>query len=154
MDLHKAEKLAKELLSEHNPTYRFAWDNAKVRFGACHYKTKHISLSKTLTYMNSEEEVKNTILHEIAHSLTKGEHHNRVWRAKAIELGCSGARCYNDKKVESPEGKFVYQCPICSERTNRHRKIRRKIACKQCCNKHNNGKYSKDFEFVFVGVRR
>jgi len=153
MDLHKAEKLAKELLREHNPEYTFKWDNAKVRFGACHYKTKQISLSKHLTYMNNEDEVKDTILHEIAHSLTKGKNHNRVWRAKAVELGCCGARCYDNNKVESPKGKYVYQCPICENKYYHHRRSRRKSACGKCCKAYNNNKYSKDYELVFLGVR-
>ena len=153
MELKKAEELAKKLLQEHNPKYSFKWDNAKVRFGCCHYITKHISLSKTLTLMNNEEEVKNVILHEIAHSLTIGEHHSKVWKAKAISIGYKGDRCYS-KLVKTPKGKYVYQCPICKNKYYEHRKIRRKSACRRCCEKYNNGKYSDDYEIVFLGVQK
>ncbi len=43
-----------------------------------------------------DEEVKDTILHEIAHALVgKAHHHDDVWRAKALEIGCSGRRCHD-----------------------------------------------------------
>ena len=151
MELKKAEELAKKLLQEHNPKYSFKWDNAKVRFGCCHYVTKYISLSKILTHMNNEEEVKNVILHEIAHSLTEGENHSRVWKEKAISIGYNGARCYN-KSVKTPKGKYVYQCPVCKNKYYQHRKLIKKYVCKRCCEKYYNGKSSYDYEIVFLGV--
>jgi predicted SprT family Zn-dependent metalloprotease len=152
MELKKAEQLANELLREHNPTYKFVWDNAKIRFGCCNYRKKHISLSKHLTIMNDEKHVKDTILHEIAHTLTKGSHHNKVWKKKAIEIGCNGKTTYDETEVRNPKGKFIYECPNCNEISDRHRKMRTKIACKKCCDKYNNGKFTEDYLFVFKGV--
>ena len=51
----------------------------KKRFGQCDRTTKTISLSKELTRINDISKVKDTILHEIAHALTKGGH-NREWK--------------------------------------------------------------------------
>ena len=40
------------------------------------------------------DEVKDTLLHEIAHALVGSQHqHNTTWRDKAIEIGCKGNRC-------------------------------------------------------------
>jgi predicted SprT family Zn-dependent metalloprotease len=152
MDLNNAEKLAKELIAEHCPEYTFQFDNAKVRFGYCNWNKKIISLSKHLVLMNDEEQVKDTILHEIAHALTPKQRHNSVWRAKAIEIGCDGNSCCDDKVVNIPKGKYVYQCPICEEKYYQHRRYYRKTACGKCCKKYNNNKYSKDYELVFLGV--
>ena len=154
MDLQQAEQLAKELISEHCPEYIFQFDNAKVRFGYCSWKKKIISLSKHLVLMNNEEQVKDTILHEIAHALTPKQSHNRVWRAKAIEIGCDGSRCYDSNKVESPKGKYVYQCPTCEKKYYQHRRSRKTSACGKCCKTYNNNKYSKQHELIFLGVLR
>ena len=44
--------------------------------------------------LNSDEAtIRDTILHEIAHALTPGQHHNDVWRRKATAIGCTGQRC-------------------------------------------------------------
>ena len=151
MDLNKTEKLAKELIAQYCPEYRFQFDNAKVRFGYCSWKKKIISLSKHLVLMNDEPQVIDTILHEIAHALTPKQNHNRVWRAKAIEIGCNGDRCYDSNVVEKPKGKYVYQCPMCKKKFYYHRRNKGETACGECCNKYNNGKYSKDYALIFLG---
>ena len=46
--------------------------------------------------MACDEEVKNTLLHEIAHALVgPGHRHNRVWRQKAREIGCDAKVTHN-----------------------------------------------------------
>jgi hypothetical protein len=70
MNLIKTEKLANELLKKHgliNKGWRFEFDNAPRRFGCCKYRSKRITLSKKLTELNDEENVLDTILHEMAH---------------------------------------------------------------------------------------
>jgi predicted SprT family Zn-dependent metalloprotease len=145
MELKKAEKLAKELMHEHCPEYSFAFDNAKRRMGCCHYDTNQITLSRHLVAINDESRVLNTILHEIAHALTKGHHHGRVWKAKAIELGCDGKRCYNSKEVKTIKANYLYGCETCGHEVKRFRRIRKPLACGRCCNKYNNRKFSDKF---------
>ena len=109
MELKQASKLAIELIDKHgllNRGWHFAFDRANRRFGSCQYYRKRITLSKFLTELNSEQEVRNTILHEIAHALTPGQHHNHIWRAKAKEIGCTGDRCYSSEQVARPESKI------------------------------------------------
>lgn len=77
--------------------WSFEWDNAKRRRGATHFNTKTITMSKHLTPIRTRAAVRNTILHEIAHALVGPSHgHDRVWRAKAISIGCNGERCTSD----------------------------------------------------------
>ena len=153
MELLKAHKIATELIIEHCPDYSFKFDNAKQRFGRCDYGKKIISISKYLTFLNDELKVVNTIKHEIAHALTKGSGHNRIWRVKALSLGCDGNRCYDSKDVEIIKGRFVYKCPACKKRIYGYRKMKKRKACSDCCRKYNNNKFSSDYEFVYLGGR-
>jgi predicted SprT family Zn-dependent metalloprotease len=99
MDLRQAETLANELMRKHglfnSIAWKFRWNNRKRAAGICSYGARVIGLSKVLTSFATEAEVRDTILHEIAHALTPGHHHDSVWKAKAIEIGCDGKRCYD-----------------------------------------------------------
>ena len=88
MELTKATELALSLMDKHDlNSWGFYMDNAKRRFGCCHYNTRSISLSKELVQANSEDRVKMTILHEIAHALVgHGNGHNRIWKNKCLEI--------------------------------------------------------------------
>lgn len=95
MDLNTAKDMALKLMTNHGlATWNFEFDNAKRRLGLCRYDLKIISLSTPLALLNNEVEVRNTILHEIAHALLgKGHGHNRLWQSKAVSIGCNGERC-------------------------------------------------------------
>lgn len=135
MDLNIAQCLAINLMSQHNllaSGWTFEFDRAKRRFGACHYRTKKISLSAHLVSLNDEARVRDTILHEIAHALVGFKHHHdAVWKAKAIEIGCDGERCYSAKEVTRPEAKYIMVCPNGHSFT-RHKRTKRKTSCAKC----------------------
>lgn len=143
MNLLKARELAESLISEHCPEYKFKWNNRKRAFGVCSYRTKTIQLSKSLTLLNDEEHIKNTILHEIAHAKTEGHKHNRVWKSCFLSLGGSGTRCSNGEVVK---GKYVYECPNCNKTASFFRKTTRVRACGECCNKYSGGRYDDKFK--------
>jgi len=87
-----------------------------------HTGSSHISLSRYLISLNGEEEVRETILHEIAHALVGYSHgHDRVWKLKAMEIGCTPHRL--DFKAKMPEGKIAAVCPRCKKVVgHRHRR--------------------------------
>jgi predicted SprT family Zn-dependent metalloprotease len=148
MNLHSAQTLAIDLMSKHDlisKGWRFTFDTAVRRFGCCKYYSKTITLSKALTELNSESEVKNTILHEIAHALTPGQKHNHVWRRKAIEIGCTGDRCYKSDEVEKPESKYVAFCIGCGKKHRKHRMTNSISSCGFC----SGGKYNPNFKLDF-----
>jgi len=149
MDLISAKTLAEELLKEHELlAWHFCFDTARVRFGSCRYHTKTITLSKTLTQLNTEKIVKGVILHEIAHALVGARcGHGRKWKAKMEELGEKPERCFSAEQVEMPQGKYTAICPVCAYSFPAHRK--RKGACRKCCTLHNGGKYSPQFMLQF-----
>jgi predicted SprT family Zn-dependent metalloprotease len=131
MDLFRAEREAKMLMAAHGLTgWRFEWDNAKRRFGRCRHSDRLISLSRVLTVQRTEDAVRNTMLHEIAHALVGASHgHNEVWRRKALSIGCDGRRCSADK-VEMTY-KWHGVCPN-GHTIKRHRKSKGDQSCVRC----------------------
>jgi predicted SprT family Zn-dependent metalloprotease len=132
MKLADAEELAKRLLRLHRVPrgWSFAFDRSKVRFGKCDYRRKQISLSRHLVELNDEAEVRDTILHEIAHALApRGEGHGPAWKALALSIGCNGMRCYR-RDVTRPAPKHKGTCPSCRRVIYRHR--RALLACARC----------------------
>jgi SprT protein len=132
MLLQDAHELALTLMRQYRllPNWKFAFDRSKVRFGKCCYGTKTISLSRYLIELNAETEVRDTILHEIAHALApRGAGHGRKWRAVAQSIGCNAMRCYGDEVVR-PTPRYKGVCPRCRRVIYRHR--RNLIACGQC----------------------
>lgn len=97
--------------------WKVAWDNGKRRAGACHYGTRTISLSRHILPLASDEEIRETILHEVAHALTPGHHHDGVWRAKLISMGGTGKRTHD---METPKGRYEVVCAGCGVIGHRH----------------------------------
>ncbi|MEX0610727.1 MAG: SprT-like domain-containing protein [Pirellulales bacterium] len=132
MKLIQARKLAQRLMRLHklSPEWSFRFDHSKVRFGKCDYAKKEISLSRYLMELNSEAEVRDTILHEIAHALApRGAAHGPKWRSIALSIDCNGKRCYGDEVVR-PKPRYKGTCPSCKRVIYRHR--RAVIACGRC----------------------
>ena len=96
----KAIKLMKQngLMKGNNP-WQFTFNYAKTILGLCDYEENEIQLSKYWCLSIPYSDVVKTINHEIAHALCPGDMHGAKWKAKDIELGGDGKRCY--------EGEFL-----------------------------------------------
>ncbi len=132
MDLAEAFRMAQGLLLDHGLSgWEVQYDGAKRRAGVCRFGDRVIGLSAPLTRVHDAEEVRDTVLHEIAHALVGPAHgHDSVWRATARSIGCSGARCV-------PEGRPRVLGPwvgVCSAGhvKDRHRRPERVMSCAQC----------------------
>jgi hypothetical protein len=132
MNLNDAAQLGRRLLDEHGLTdWALVFDRAKRRAGVCRPDRKQVGLSAPLTALHPEAEVRDTLLHEIAHALVGPRHgHDEVWRATAVRIGCSGQRC---SSAEAPgiEGSWVGTCPA-GHRVTRHRRPERPSSCRSC----------------------
>lgn len=132
MEILAARRLATGLMRRHGLTgWKLVFDNAKTRAGICRAVPREIGLSRVLTELYSENEVRETVLHEIAHALVGPAHgHDAVWRAKAVQIGCSAERCVSPEAPRLP-GPWVGVCPA-GHHTTRHRQPTRVQSCGQC----------------------
>lgn len=104
---------------------------------------------------NLIEEFKDVVLHEIAHALTgyidgRGHGHDWMWKLRCREVGANPTRL-SDTEWTAP-AKYIYVCPKCGKRIERATKWRINHACKDCCTKYGNGKYSEEFKFTLKEV--
>ncbi len=138
--------------------YRFEFNNRKKSFGTCYYTQKKISLSLPLCSENLDKiytNIQNTILHEIAHAfcfyiygVSLGCGHGSNWKSIAKQIGCNGNRCFDGSKVNMPKSKYTLVCDTCGNQTPKHKLTSRinKFACGNCCNQHNNGKFTEKYK--------
>lgn len=136
MNLYAARNLAIAMLKEHGlSSWRFQFDHARRRFGSCRYRAKVITLSKTLAFLNDEGQVRDTILHEIAHVLAPEDGHGEKWKAMCLRVGAKPVRCYQDEEVVSPprrEARYQMGCGRCGWWADRFRLTRKKLVCRAC----------------------
>lgn len=124
MELHVAEQLVISLMREHglgNLGWKFKFDNAYSRLGICRYSRRVIGLSRPFILANEESEVRDTILHEIAHALTPGADHGLAWRLKAQEIGARPERCASADVKQVPAD-WQGECQDCHIKINRQRR--------------------------------
>lgn len=88
---YASELLRKELDSNQltNWSIRITTDPNKSFLGLCSYKDKCIILNAFHIDMHPDNEVIDTIKHEVAHALTPNQGHNEVWITVAKQLGCT-----------------------------------------------------------------
>lgn len=132
MEMARALATGRRLLREHGlDDWTIVADRAKTRAGVCRFAQRQIGLSAPITTLHGDDEVLDTILHEIAHALVGPQHgHDKVWRAKAREIGCSGERCVSEDSPRVP-GDWVGRCPAGHEKS-RHKAPTRLMSCGEC----------------------
>lgn len=132
MNLVAASRLARDLMDQHGlKAWTFEFDDAVRRAGMCSYAKQRISLSAPLTRIHDEREVRDTILHEVAHALAGPKaKHGPAWREVAVRIGCSGRRCV-DPSAPSIDGPWVGTCPS-GHRATRFRRPSGIMSCRSC----------------------
>ena len=125
--------LALALMAAHGLRgWSFAFNRRKRALGLCRYATKIIELSLYLVDGNDKDEVRDTLLHEIAHALVgPGHAHDAVWKAKCAEVGAKPERC---GQADMPEGRWKSSCGGCGQAFSRHRRPSRLTGwhCRKC----------------------
>lgn len=155
MDLTAARTLARDLMDAHGLTdWTLTFDKAKGRFGVCRYRTRTIGLSAPLVALNGEDDVRDTILHEIAHALAgPGTGHGPVWKATAKRIGARPERTVDAATVNTPTHAWTGACPTpgCEFTVGRHRltDAAKRGACPDCCKRLNYGRFSADYRLVW-----
>ena len=138
MQLELVRRLAESLMRDHHLAgWSFKFDRSRRRFGICLARERRIQLSRPLTLLNDELQVRDTILHEIAHALAYLKHgvraaHDRRWKKIATGIGADPKRCYDTALVETPQLPFLVKCTrhgILGQRARRWRGLR---SCSRC----------------------
>ncbi len=81
-------KLAFQLLRKHSSSYSFRWNKRTSAFGTCHHGKQVIFLSELLINRPLED-IKRTLLHELAHEIVRRKYtyagvkpHGYEWKAE------------------------------------------------------------------------
>lgn len=128
--LDSIQQLALHLIKEHRlRRWKFKFDHSVRRAGCCDYRKKQISISINLALTASDEDIRDTLLHEIAHALVGKKHnHDAIWKAKAKEIGCTGERTH---KLQLTPPRYRVTCENkCWESTAERKNSR--LICKKC----------------------
>jgi predicted SprT family Zn-dependent metalloprotease len=129
----EVRRLALQLMSEHGLAgWTFAFNRHKRSMGVCRYSVQRIELSIHLVDRNGADEIRDTILHEIAHALVGPDHgHDAVWKARCRAIGATPKRC---GYADMPAGKWQACCRACNKVFSRHRRPKRQTGwfCLAC----------------------
>ena len=137
-----ADKLAREVRVEWNARLFSAAGRAESRRNL-------ISLNPRLRDHDSAE-IDRTLRHELAHLLAQfraGRRrippHGAEWRRACRDLGIEDeARCHSlPFPVQQRARRFLYRCSRCGKEFSRVRRLKRAVACLECCRKFNGGKF-------------
>lgn len=123
-------ELALKLMHEHGlKTWQFKFDHSTRRAGCCNYHDQCISIAFDLARNAADNDIRDTLLHEIAHALVgKKHHHDAVWKAKAKEIGCTGERCH---RLQFAPPRYTVSCENnCWTHTAERRD--RRLLCRTC----------------------
>lgn len=127
--------------------WKFQWSSSKVEFGKCNFVQKTITVSRALAEVNNDEEIKDTVLHEVAHALAgPAAKHGEEWK-KVAEMVGARPEAKAPEETKSAVAKWIGTCPNCGDTVSRHRltESTRKTACADCCNRYNNGKFTREY---------
>lgn len=147
MDLIKVNKKIIELMDEHgliDKGWTFAFDRAVKRLGQCVWmkkgvNVKQITMSKIMSQERPDDEVINTMLHEIAHALdyeNRGtSDHGSIWKSIALSIGCNAERCSTSTVDKMKVYKWVGVCPEHGVLGGWQRKPNNNKICRKCGSK-------------------
>ena len=146
---------ATELMSYHGLegwTLKLDRPRSTGRAGQCRYRAQEIGITEPYALKASPVDLEQTIIHEIAHALTPGAHHGKIWKAKMVELGADPKRTHSC--TWSKPSAFIV-CTLCGKETGHdHRSLRKfrfegdGVMSHKCgnCNTVNLVKYGHDYE--------
>ena len=128
-------RLARDLFAEHGlDGWVFRFDHARQRCGSCNYTRREITLSRHFVAANDADEIRATLLHEIAHALVgPGKAHGREWRAAARRIGAPLTATNPTATMPVPRWRLV--CTQCRQTVaERHRRSLdlRRVRCGYC----------------------
>lgn len=131
-ELDRVRVWAEALIRLHlDDSWSFAFDHATKRAGLCDYGKKRISVSRHLAARWDDDEVHQTLLHEVAHALAgPGVGHGPAWKAIAADLGYVGGTTHSGE-IAAERARWAGRCPA-GHKFVRFRRPRSVVACGKC----------------------
>jgi SprT protein len=126
--------------------------------GRADFRRQLVSLNPRLREHDAAE-IDRTLRHELAHLLAQfrvGRRrvapHGTEWRKACRDLGIGDESRTHALPfpIQRRSRRFLYQCPRCGKEFPRVRKIKRAVACLECCRKFNRGKFEKSAQLRLV----
>jgi predicted SprT family Zn-dependent metalloprotease len=158
------ERKAREMLEaldapELASAVRVEW-NARLfsAAGRADFRRNLVSLNPRLREHDAAE-IDRTLRHELAHLLAQARAgrrrvppHGAEWRKACRDLGIADESRTHALPfpIQRRARRFLYQCPRCGKEFPRVRKIKRAVACLECCRKFNCGKFDKSAQLRLV----
>ena len=126
MERQAAEDLARQLMQRWDcDDWEFKWSHGKRQLGCAAVRTnratgkivsRQLRLSRYLVDLNDEPEVRETILHEIAHIKAGVDNgHNHVWKQWCGKVGARPERCSDESQVNVVPPKYLIVCKVCEK---------------------------------------
>lgn len=135
---NQVEHLARSLIAQHLghrvPPWTFRWNRRKSAIGVCNYRYRRIEFSEQYLHL-PDEEVRDTVLHEIAHALAGSDaKHGPRWQYVARQIGAKAERVRNLPLDQGPLPQWVTVCDQCSRATavTYRRRTDRVLARRRC----------------------
>lgn len=135
MDLKRLKERARMMMDKYGlKDWALEFDNSLSHFGLCSYDRRTIFISNYAVSHATDFDLLDTIMHEIAHALTPGEGHSRVWKKKCKEIGAIPKMCSKEKNYVAP-GRWQAVCGNCGKFYSRHRRPDGRWWCR-CLKEH------------------
>lgn len=127
-------KLARSLMNEHGLNdWKISWSRAKKTHGRCIYGIKTLEFSAVAFSHIPEDEVRETILHEIAHALAgSAAKHGIVWQRVYRSIGGTGGQYVSTVAAKAIPVAWIGKCANGHESNGQHRAPLRVKACGKC----------------------
>ncbi len=137
--MQQVQDHAAQLLERHLNTgtlatrWRFRFETTTGRAGICRHDTRTIAFSVSYVLRASWDDIRDTLLHEIAHAIVgPGHGHDAVWQTTVRRIGCTARRC---STVTHSLKRWIGECPRCRDRWFRQRltaRVRQRSICPRC----------------------
>lgn len=138
MELNLCRTYALEKMRQYGLSHwKFTFSNTKRALGDCHPARKQIRISTYHVQGSEEKEIKDTVLHEIAHALDYERNgstsHGPKWKEICLEVGAiPKSQKDNAYTIAKPQYKYTATCPQCGPVGGLNRKGSSKYICKKC----------------------
>ncbi len=131
-NLELASRLARELFIQHGLVrWSFGFDRAVRRAGLCNYRDRRITLSRQLVLAADAEQIRQVLLHEIAHALAgQRAGHGPEWRGVATGIGYRHERI-DGTEVAKNAANWLGECSA-GHQHFRQRRATQSLSCKLC----------------------